>query len=41
MEASIRHLHAMGAGLAACNPSDGGNGFVSLLLGRAKLGFVS
>jgi len=41
MEASIRHLHAMGAGLPTCNPSGGGNGFVNLLVGRAKLGFVS
>src|SRR5687768_13923397 len=41
MEASIRHLHAMGAKLPTCNPSGGGNGFVNVLVGRAKLGFVS
>jgi len=41
MGASIRHLHAMGAGLPTCNPSGGGNGFVNLLVGRAKLGCVS
>ena len=37
----MRHLHAMGAGLPTCNPAGGGNSFVNLLVGRAKLGFVS
>jgi hypothetical protein len=41
IEASIRRPHVMGAGLPTCNPSGGGNGLVNLLVGPAKLGFVS
>ena len=36
MEASIRHLYAMGAGLTACNPPGGGNDFVNLFSGPSK-----